>query len=71
MGWFENKPRYCSRGVVYWHPKNSAYAINDFNANLNMMILSQEKRFIVLQILILIYYTFMLEMKFVGIQICF
>ena len=32
-------------GVVYRHPENSTHAIDDFNANLNMLILSLEKPF--------------------------
>ena len=32
-------------GVVYRHPENSTLAIDDFNANLNMLILSLEKLF--------------------------
>ena len=30
-------------GVVYRYPENSTHAIDDFNANLNMLILSLEK----------------------------
>ena len=36
-------------GVVYRHPENSTRAIDDFNANLNMLILSLEKPFYCLE----------------------
>ena len=36
-------------GVVYRHPENSTHAIEDFNANLNMLILSLEKPFYCLE----------------------
>ena len=39
-------------GVVYRHPENYTHSIHDFNANLNMLILSQKNCLIVSEILI-------------------
>ena len=58
-------------GVVYRHPENSIHAIDDFNANLIVLILSLEKLLYCLGDFRVNLLKFILKMIFEGIQICF